>query len=148
MQVLHGSNTLSKILCRYLFIKAALLFQHWINLAFATELQNQIEIVIVFIMIVEPQNVVMVQFVHYFDFQLDLLNEIVFQDLLFINDFNCKYILGHLMPNFIDFSKSTNTNVWISKGFKIVFAAFSFLTSGDRRRQKQNSIFNVVDFIS
>lgn len=64
-------------------------------------------------MIVQLQDVIVIQLIHDFDLQFDLLYEIVLEYLLLVNYLDGKYILGNLVPNFVDLSKPTYSNVRI-----------------------------------
>jgi hypothetical protein len=57
-------------------------------LASCTVLENKVEVVVIFIVIVKLHNMFMVQSIHYFDFQLDLIHQIIFYDFGLVDDFD------------------------------------------------------------
>lgn len=93
MQILNGSNAFTEILRGNFLTKAAFLFEERIYLALGTILQYKVKVVVVLVMIIELKNMVVIQLVHYFNFQLNLLDEIVLKDLLFIDDLDRIHIL-------------------------------------------------------
>ena len=112
---MNGRYALPKILRSNLFIKSPLFLEQRIYLPLGTELKNKVKVVIVFIMIIKLKNMIMVQLVHDFYFKFDLFNEVMLQYLLLVDDLDGKHVLGYLMSHFVNFSKTTNSNISIGK---------------------------------
>ena len=95
-------------------------------------------------MVVQLHDVGVVELVHNFDFELDLLHKLVLNDLCFVYHFDRIDFLRNLVPHFVYFSKATDTNVGVGKRLKIVSAAFTLLARHNRRRQKENPVLHRV----
>ena len=115
MKVLHGCNALSQILGSKFLAKTTLLLKQRIDLTLGTVLQNKVKIIIVFIVIIQLQDMVVIQLVHYFDLKLYLLHKVVLKDLLFIDYLDSVNILRDFVSNFIHFTETSNSNVAIGK---------------------------------
>ena len=115
MKILDGCYAFSKILSSDLLTKSPFLFKHRINLSLCAVLKDKVKIIIVLVVIVKLQNVTVIKLIHYFDFQFYLFNQIVFQDLLLIDNLDCVNILGNFMTHLVNLSKTTNTNIAISE---------------------------------
>lgn len=144
MQILAGSYNFSQELGCYLFIQSAFSFQHCVKLSLCAVLQDQIKIIVIFIMVMQLHNVFMIQIVHYLNFQLYLFNQVMLNYLSLVDNFNSEHVFRYLMPHFVHFSKSTHTYVGVSQRFKIILSAFSFLSGHHRRGKKQNPILDVI----
>lgn len=68
VQVLDSCNTFSEELGSLLLTESAFFFQKTVDLTLGTELEDEIKVVVILIMIVEPQDVVVVKNVHDLDF--------------------------------------------------------------------------------
>lgn len=115
VEVLDSRDALSEVLTRYFVSEAAFFLEQRIDLALSTELQDKIEVVVILVVIVQLQDMVMVQFVHNLHLQLDLFNQIVLKNLLFIDDLDGEHVFAYFMTHFINLSESTNTNISIRK---------------------------------
>ena len=81
MQVLASRYDLSQVLCSLLLIQTAFLLKYGIELPLRAVLKNQIEVVVIFIVIVELHDILMIQIVHDLDFELDLLHQVMLNNL-------------------------------------------------------------------
>lgn len=113
MQVLASRDHFSQILGGNTLTESAFPLDQSIDLALGRVLQNQIEAIVVLVVVVELDNVGVVQLVHYLNFELDLLDEVVLDDLSFVDHFDRIDILAHLVPHFVDFAEATNTDIAI-----------------------------------
>lgn len=111
MQVLDCRNDFSHVLNCLSLTQFTFFLDQLIKLTFSTELKNQIEIIIIFKVIVEFDDMFMIELIHDLDFKFDLFYQIILNDLRFVNDFDSIHILRFLMPHFINLSKSSYTNV-------------------------------------
>jgi len=147
VKITTRGNAFPKILSGHLFAKPALLLEHGVNLPLGTVLQYEVKVVVVLVVVVQLENVVVVQLVHDLDLQLDLLHQIVLKDLLFIDNLDCINILRDFMSYFINFTKATDANVAVGKGFEVVFTTLSFLAAENGGGQEEHSVFDVVDLV-
>lgn len=89
----------------------------------------------------------MIEHVHDLDLQFNLLNEVVFHDLFLVNDFDGEDIFTNLVSYFVDFTKTSYTDITVRKRLKIVFSALSFFIPENRWRKEQYPVFDIIYFI-
>ena len=90
---------------------------------------------------------VMIEHVHNLDLQFDLLHKVVFHNFLFVNDFDGEDIFTNLVSYFVDFTKTSHTDITVREGLKIVFPALPFFVSENRWRKEQYPVLDIVYFI-
>ena len=95
-------------------------------------------------MVVQLNDVGVVELVHDFDFELDLLHKLVLDNLCLVYHLDRIDFLRNLVPHFVNFSKATNTNVRVGQGLKVVSAAFAFLARHNRRRKEEDPVLHWV----
>ena len=66
-------------------------------------------------MIVKLYDVLVVELVHDFYLKLDLLDQVVLDNLRFVNDLDSIDVLGNFVADFVHFSEATDTDVGISE---------------------------------
>ena len=111
MQVLDSLYDLTNELSRDSFREPTFSFEAGVDLALRRELQNQVEGVVIFVVIEQLDNVLIVELVHDLDFELNLLNKVVLNDLCLVYNFDSINVLRLLMAHFINFTKPTNSYV-------------------------------------
>ena len=113
--------------------EAALPLQPRVDLAFWGELKDQIERVVVFVMIVQLHDVLVVQLVHDFNFKLDLFDQVMFDDLRLIDHLDGVNIFGTLMSHLVHFSETTDANIGVGKGFEVILPTLALIAILDTR---------------
>ena len=131
MQVVNCRNALSQVLSSCLLIKPALLLQQRVDLALGTILEDQIKVIVVLIMVIEFEDMIVIKFVHNLNLKLYLLDQIMFNNLLLVNDLDREHVFRYFMPHLINLSKSTHSNIAVGDALKIVLAALPFFASHD-----------------
>lgn len=64
-------------------------------------------------MIVKLHDVLVIEIVHDLNFQLNLFDKIVLNNLSLVYDLDGEYVFGDFVANFIHFSESSNSNTRI-----------------------------------
>ena len=95
--------------------KSTFSLKHGVYLSFRSKFENEVKGVIIFVVVVELDNVFVVQLVHNFDLKFDLFHEIVLYNLGFVYDFDSINVLGLLVAYFVNLTKSTNSDIRIGK---------------------------------
>jgi len=91
--------------------------------------------------------VIVIELVHNFDLQFDLLDQVVLQDFLLVDDLDCEHVFALLVPDLVHLAESTDANVGVGEGLEVILAALSLLALSNGRRQKQDPIFDFVALI-
>ena len=115
VQILHCLDNFSNELSGNTLREAALSFEASVDLAAGSEFQDEVEGVIIFIVIVKLYDILVVELVHDFDLKLDLLNQVVLDDLRFVNDLDSIDVFGNFVADFVHFSEAADTDVGIGE---------------------------------
>ena len=89
----------------------------------------------------------MIKHVHNLYLQFDLLHKVVFHDLFLVDDFDGEDIFTNLVSYFVNFTKTSYTDITVRKWFKIIFPALPFFISENRWRKEQYPVFDIIYFI-
>ena len=68
-------------------------------------------------------------------------------NLLLINNLDGEDILGDFVPNLVNLSEATNSNIAVRNGLEVVLAAFALLAPHNRGRQEKNSTLDVIHLV-
>ena len=147
VKIIYSRYALSEILSRGLFVKSPLLFEKGVDLALGAVLQDKIEVVVVFVVVVKLQDMVVIKLVHDLDFKLDLLNQVMLYDFLLVNDLDGEHVFRDLVAHLVNLPEATNTDVRVGDGLEVVLAALPLLTPHDRGRQKEDPALDVVALV-
>ena len=93
VKIFNGSNDFPKILGCHALRESTLPLKHCVYLAFRSELKDKVKRVIVLIVVIKLDNVLVVELVHDFDFELNLFYKVMLYDLGLVDDLNCVNIL-------------------------------------------------------
>lgn len=115
MQVLASGDDFSQVLCSYTLTESSFPLDKRVDLALRSILQDKIERVIILIVVVQLDDIRMVEFVHYLDFELYLFYEVMLDDLRFVDDLYCVNVLTHFVAHFVDFAEAADTDVVVGK---------------------------------
>lgn len=115
MEILARLDHLTDELGGNSFGEATFSLQPRIDLTLWRELQNQIERVVVFVVVEELHDVLVVELVHDFDLKLDLLDQVVLNNLCLVDHLDRIDILRCLMAHFVNFSEATDANVGVGE---------------------------------
>ena len=102
-------------MCGCLWVESTFFFEQGVDLAFGTELKNQIEVVVVLVMVVQLENVIMIKLIHNLYFKFDLLNQVMLENLFLVDNLDGKHVFGDFMSYFVYFSKATYTDIGVGK---------------------------------
>ena len=111
VQILDRGNNLAKILSGDTFGESSFPLEDRVDLAFWCKLQDEVEGIIILVVVVQLDDVLVVQFVHDLDFELDLLHQVMLDDLRLVDDLDGIHILGALMSDFVHLAEAANADV-------------------------------------
>ncbi len=111
MQILDSLDNFSDELGGNSFIESALALQSRVNLTFRGKFKDQVERIVIFVMIVKFDNIPILQLVHDFDLQFDLLNQVMLYDLGFVDDFDGIDVFRDFVAHFVNFAKAANADI-------------------------------------
>lgn len=79
-------------------------------------------------MVVKFDNIWMVQFVHDLNFKLYLLDQIMFNNFCFADNFDGVNVLRNFVSDFVNLAESAYSNIAICQGLKVISTTLLLLT--------------------
>lgn len=111
VEILAGLDHLTDELGGNSFGESTFPLESRVDLALGCEFQDQIERVVVFIMVEELHDVLVIKLVHDLDLKFDLLDEVVLDNLGLVDDLDRVDVLGCLVAHFVHLAEAANADV-------------------------------------
>lgn len=146
MQILDSLYDLSDELGCHSLRESTLALEPGVDLSLGSELENQIEGVVVLVVIKQLHDVLVVELVHDLDFELDLLDQVVLDNLGLVDDLDSVNVLGQLVAHFVNFTEATDADVRVGQRLEVIFATLAFLPVGHTGRQEEDPALHCVNF--